>query len=170
MSFKQVDGMKELAKKIYKKTEKRLGANTGKIVTVILFGVLLLVAVIPADGCSINADVSSDSILITEMGTSATKSTEAAANQTYTDDAQYYEERLKNILETSYGKDSVTVMVHMVKNSTQGLYGNVSEESVIDGVLVVADVASSNDLLLISEAVCALFDLPACKVYVIKKS
>jgi hypothetical protein len=58
----------------------------------------------------------------------------------------------------------------MVKNSTQGLYGNVSEESVIDGVLVVADVASSNDLLLISEAVCALFDLPACKVYVIKKS
>jgi hypothetical protein len=188
--------LKEFARKIYKKAEHRLGANTGKIITVILFGILLLVVVIPVDGCSGNSADEADGSSLTGLAVGdsydtaavygqddsygaglfaqgseeARAGTEAVDIQTISTEAEYYENRLKNILETSYGQGSVQVMVHMTQESEKGLYGDVSEGSIIDGVLVVADVETANELLTISEAVCALFNLPACKVYVIKKS
>lgn len=179
-----MSALKELVKKIYEKTESRLGANTGKIVTFILFGILLLVVVIPVDGCgqtdkesdsdTADNDYVSDDSYVSELFASETFSSVmddgTAGVQSINDGAEYYETRLKNILETSYGEGSVQVMIHMTKDSEKGLYGDVSEENIIDGVLIIADVQNAGELLEISEAVCALFNLPACKVYVIKKS
>ena len=59
------------------------------------------------------------------------------------------------------------VMVHMREDeSTDGMY----EENalIVDGILIVADVSDAA-VADISFAVCALFDLPAHKVAVIKK-
>lgn len=165
--------MKEFVKKIYQKTESRLGVNTGKIITFILFGILLLVVVMPVESCSGNSDETENEEPEIPTGIFSYNSTEGSIEaseetvQNITGESEYYETRLKNILESSYGKDSVQVMVHMKQDSEKGLYGDVSEESTVDGVLVVADIKNANDKLEISEAVCALFNLPACKVYVI---
>lgn len=173
--------MKKVVQKIYKVAEDRLGADTGKIITVILFGILLLVVVIPADGCSEDTEKkegyetdATDDGYLTGLFSSEIKdaATENVSNEAedFSNEEEYYEARLKEILETSYGKGSIEVMVHIIRDEEKGLYGDLSEECVIDGVLVVADVEAANDILTISEAVCSLFNLPACKVYVIKKS
>ncbi len=83
-------------------------------------------------------------------------------------DEAYYEERLKAILEESYGVGTMKVMVHMKEiEDTNGMYQE--GKLLVDGILIVADVNSDADVADISFAVCALFDLPAHKVAVIKK-
>ena len=123
-----------------------------KIITIILVGLLLLIIVMPiGDDSKEEADYSNQEQEIMVVS-----------------DAAYYEERLKTILEKSYGVGTMEVMVHMKETSENtGLY----EEGTImvDGILIVADVDSEADVGNITFAVCALFDLPAHKVAVIKK-
>lgn len=82
----------------------------------------------------------------------------------------YYEERLKAILENTYGADTMEVMIHMAEQSNDSLfYGEEQEKLIVDGVLVVAHVNDSQAVTDITFAVCALFDLPAHKVAVMIK-
>lgn len=122
-----------------------------KIITVILVGLLLLIIVVPIG----EQDEK-------EAGVSFGDEEVQAVN-----DATYYEERLKSILEKNYGAGTMEVMVHMKKDSKDvGMYEE--EVLIVDGILIVADVDSDTDVGNISFAVCALFDLPAHKVAVIK--
>lgn len=123
-----------------------------------------------AESASYSPDDSYVTGVFTSEGLNSVTDDASADIQSISSQAQYYELRLKNVLETSYGEGSVQVMVHMTETSEKGLYGGTNAQSTIDGVLVVADVETANEVLTISEAVCALFNLPACKVYVIKKS
>ena len=123
-----------------------------KIITVILVGLLLLIIVVPIG----EQDKKDDGINFQE------ETVQAVA------DAAYYEERLKSILEKTYGVGTMEVMVHMKTNSKDvDMYEE--EVLIVDGILIVADVESDTDVGNISFAVCALFDLPAHKVAVIKK-
>lgn len=130
--------------------------KVNKIITVILVGLLLLIIVVPiGDGAKTNDDNA------TSLGT-----VDNAVG--IVGDATYYEERLKDILEESYGEGTMEVMIHMKEaESTGGMY----EEStlIVDGILIVAEVSDDRAVADISFAVCALFDLPAHKVAVIKK-
>lgn len=123
-----------------------------KIITVILVGLLLLIVVMPiGDEGKKKVNYSSEEQQIMVVS-----------------DAKYYEERLKAILEESYGVGTMEVMVHMKEASEDtGLYEEGS--LIVDGILIVADVDSDADVGNITFAVCALFDLPAHKVAVIKK-
>ncbi len=122
-----------------------------KIITVILVGLLLLIVVVPMG--EDNGKVEDN------------QSYEQMANVS---DEAYYEERLKCILEKSYGAGTMEVMVHMKEvEDTNGMYQE--GKLLVDGILIVADVNSDTDVADISFAVCALFDLPAHKVAVIKK-
>jgi len=123
-----------------------------KIITVILVGLLLLIIVVPIG----EQNKKEGSISFQE---------ESAQMVT---DAAYYEERLRSILEKTYCEGTMEVMVHMKKDSKDaGMYED--EELIVDGILIVADVDGDTDVGDISFAVCALFDLPAHKVAVIKK-
>lgn len=123
-----------------------------KIITVILVGLLLLIIVVPIG----EQDKKEGSINFGEESVQAVT------------DAAYYEERLKSILEKTYGVGTMEVMVHMKKDAKDvGMYEE--EMLIVDGILIVADVDSDTDVGNISFAVCALFDLPAHKVAVIKK-
>ena len=124
-----------------------------KIITAILVGLLLLIVVVPIGDKGEKANV---------------KSSYYEEENVQDFGATYYEERLKSILEKSYGPGTMEVMVHMrEEEETTGMY----EESslMVDGILIVADVQSETDIGNITFAVCALFDLPAHKVAVIRK-
>lgn len=124
-----------------------------KIITIILVGLLLLIIVIPIDDEAKEgtADSSVNQVQLESPDTGAA----------------YYEERLKAILEKSYGKDTMEVMIHMKEDSSAGMYEESTWE--VDGILIVADVKQDSYVGDISFAVCALFDLPAHKVAVIRK-
>lgn len=122
-----------------------------KIITVILVGLLLLIIVVPIGEQDKNEEISIQENTVQAVA-----------------DAAYYEERLKSILEKNYGVGTMEVMVHMKTNSKDvDMYEE--EVLIVDGILIVADVDSDTDVGNISFAVCALFDLPAHKVAVIKK-
>ncbi len=126
--------------------------KTGKLVTILLVGVLLLVIAIP---------VGKDTSKTTDNNT---------AKADYASYADYYEEKLKAILENSYGEGTMEVMVHLSSDKqTDSFYNSDSMTDIVDGVLVVADVHDAQAVSDISFAVCALFDLPAHKVAVLIK-
>lgn len=126
--------------------------KTGKLVTILLVGVLLLVIAIP---------VGKDTGKTTDNNT---------AKADYASYADYYEEKLKAILENSYGEGTMEVMVHLSSDKqTDSFYNSDSMTDIVDGVLVVADVHDAQAVSDISFAVCALFDLPAHKVAVLIK-
>ncbi len=124
--------------------------KTGKLVTILLVGVLVLVIAIPAG-----------------KETDRTTDNDKADYISYAD---YYEEKLKAILENSYGEGTMEVMVHLSGDKqTDSFYNSDSMTDIVDGVLVVADVTDAQAVSDISFAVCALFDLPAHKVAVLIK-
>lgn len=129
--------------------------NISKIITIILIGLLLLIIVIPIDQNSGYEETDFEHREIQEASF-------------YEPSAAYYEEKLKSILEKSYGKGTMEVMVHLRDTSDQSeMYEEESLE--VDGVLIVADIKDEAARGDIAFAVCALFDLPAHKVAVIKK-
>lgn len=126
-----------------------------RLIIVVLVGFLLLLAVQPVTkvGKGVNDEDSADEIKSEIMEFS-----------------NYYEERLKNMLERSYGEGTMDVMVHVKEvDKRDSFYGGSSSNYVIDGVMVVAKVKDSNAVADINYAICALFDLPAHKVSVIVK-
>lgn len=126
--------------------------KTGKLVTILLVGVLVLVIAIPA-GKETDRTTDNDT-----------------AKADYISYADYYEEKLKAILENSYGEGTMEVMVHLSSDKqTDSFYNSDSMTDIVDGVLVVADVTDAQAVSDISFAVCALFDLPAHKVAVLIK-
>lgn len=134
----------------FKKNEKLT-----KIITIILIGLLIVIAVGP-------------------LGKSTKSSITPGSGEEKSGDSEgvssYYEQHLKSILESSYGADTMDVMVHVkASDGSYSFYGNNKSEYVIDGVLIVADVNDANAVSDITFAVCALFDLPAHKVAVIVK-
>lgn len=133
----------------FKKNEK-----LNKVIVVILIGMLILIVVVP---------IKDNTPDIKEQGNDD-------ISYTYEMYADYYEGKLKTILEESYGKGNIQVMVHMeVDNISDDLYGNSDNQMIVDGVLVVANVKNEQALSDITFAVCALFDLPAHKVAVMIK-
>lgn len=125
----------------------------GKLITIILIGILLLVISMPVK--------------------KSTDDTVTAKDETvdYSSCADYYEKKLKTILEHSYGEGSMEIMVHVTDGEQTGsLYTSDSGQAVVDGVLVVADVDDEQAVADITFAVCALFDLPAHKVAVMIKN
>lgn len=128
-----------------------------KVITVILVGILILIIVVPTRDSS-----SGD--------TQNNLSEEDGMTNGYDSYADYYENKLKEILEDSYGEGTMQVMVHLInENQTEGLYGSSENEVTVDGVLIVAAVDSEQAVSDITFAVCALFDLPAHKVAVMIK-
>ncbi|MBE5944908.1 MAG: hypothetical protein E7258_08320 [Lachnospiraceae bacterium] len=124
-----------------------------KAVTVILAGVLIFIVIVPVKS---NPKLSVNNSQTVE--------------EEYSNDvATYYEEKLKSILEESYGEGTMQVMVRVSTDSSGSLYQDTTDEVVVDGVLVVADVKNPEALADISYAVCALFDLPAHRVAVMTK-
>lgn len=135
----------------FKKNEKMT-----KAVTVILAGALILIVLMPVKSGG-------------ESNTGVTQGEEASVDY-YNQMATYYEEKLKGILEESYGEGTMEVMVRVSKNGEDSVYGQSDEAFVVEGVLVVADVEDGNAVSDISFAICALFDLPAHKVAVMTKN
>ncbi len=128
-----------------------------KIITVILAGVLILIIIMPVKE---SVEESNDN---------------SGGETTYEDDYIYYEEyyetKLKGILEKSYGEGTMQVMVRVsCDDEKNDYYSNEKDKFIVEGVMVVADVADSRALSDISFAVCALFDLPAHKVAVMNKN
>ncbi len=127
-----------------------------KIITVILIGVLILIVIMPVKDVADNNE--KDNINIT-------------TEPSYSTRAEYYEDKLKNILENSYGKGTIQVMVRVSEGNTQDMYYNESNNTVtVEGVFIVADVTGTQAVSDITFAVCALFDLPAHKVAVMIKN
>lgn len=130
----------------------------GKLVTVILIGILLLVIALPVkqqNGTENTGGVQNSDSMVDD----------------YSSYADYYERKLKSILEHSYGEGTMEVMVHLTEGEQAGsLYGSGTQTAVVDGVLVVADVHNEQAVSDITFAVCALFDLPAHKVAVMIKN
>ncbi len=128
-----------------------------KIVTIILAGVLILIILMPVK----------ESVDKTQ----AVSSGSSTKDEEVKDYAEYYEKKLKDILEDSYGEGTMQVMVRVSSSSSSGdFYSDTSTEIIVEGVIVVADVNNSQALSDISFAVCALFDLPAHKVAVMIKN
>ncbi len=127
-----------------------------KLVIIILIGILILVVLAPVKG--------SDKKAVGGEGETEEISSE------YYDAADYYEKKLKEILEQSYGTGTMEVMINLrTLEESSGFYGEENEKYAVDGVLIVADVKSIDAISDISFAVCALFDLPVHKVAVIVK-
>ncbi len=125
-----------------------------KYITIILIGLLLLIVVVPIGNDSKDKVSSSSKASDTRMNLDS--------------ESEYIEKRLKEILEKSYGQGTMDVMVHMSQtNENTGMYQESTLE--VDGILIVADVVNESSIGDITFAVCALFDLPAHKVAVIKK-
>ncbi|MBO5424519.1 MAG: hypothetical protein J6A25_03315 [Lachnospiraceae bacterium] len=127
-----------------------------KAITVVLAGVLILIVLMPVKNNS-------------ESNIGATQSKEASIDY-HNQMASYYEEKLKGILEESYGEGTMEVMVRVSKNKEDSMYGASDENYVVEGVLVVANVNDENAISDISFAICALFDLPAHRVAVMTKN
>ena len=143
--------------------------KSNKFITVILIGILLLVIVLPVKNNNINKNTYVNRG-ISESGSSYADEIENVKN--YDDYASYYENKLKNILEKSYGSGTMEVMVQL-KNTddNNNLYtGSYENSKIVDGVLIVANVKNQDAIADISFAVCALFDLPAHKVAVMIKN
>ncbi len=131
-----------------------------KIITAILVGVLLLIVFIPVS----DNEATMDSVEYTN---------ETVEYDSYEAYSQYYEDRLTEILEDSYGQGTMNVMIRIsTYNSGDATYISYdsSHEVIVDGVLIVADVDSEQAVSDITFAVCALFDLPAHKVAVMIKN
>ncbi len=131
-----------------------------KIITAILVGVLLLIVFIPVN----NND---------EVGKTNVVSNDIAQCMDYEAYSEYYEARLTEILEDSYGEGTMNVMVRISAYNNQDttyISYNDNDEVTVDGVLIVADVKSEQAVSDITFAVCALFDLPAHKVAVMTKN
>lgn len=148
------------------------GKDISRIITVILIGILVLVVLMPINdgrkagtGQNDNASVS----LLGEDESKAVSKNTSDTDEAISYDEAYYEERLKNILEKSYGSGTIDVMVHTKKDTDKDVFYESSSESVIDGVLIVAKVHDMSQTMDISNAVCALFNLPACKVSVLMR-
>lgn len=167
--------------------------DKNKIIVIILLGILILVVALPLDrGNKKRGTIGKDSIYDEAyMGRNAigqkkqNKEKDTIGNNGYYTSkdgedeiissdylCEYYEKRLKSILEKSYGEGTMEVMIHMKKQKNSayngfGAYEDSACEEVVDGVLVVAKTGNGNNKLDISDAVCALFDLPACKVAVL---
>lgn len=128
-----------------------------KIITVILIGILILIILIPTK--NINTD-----------NTQNNSTVEDGLSMAYDSYADYYENKLKSILENSYGEGTMQVMVNLAgEEQSTGLYGSYENEVTVDGVLIVAAVDSEQAVSDITFAVCALFNLPAHKVAVMIK-
>ncbi len=128
-----------------------------KIVMGILFGILLLIIAMPVKN-NVGTEVKDD---------------EASDISVYSSYAEYYEARVKMMLEDSYGKGTMEVMVHLSeKGENSGVYGYSTADSEyrVDGILIVADVNNEQAVADITYAVCALFDLPAHKCAVLLKN
>lgn len=118
--------------------------NVSRFVCIMLFGALLLLVVTPASKTTldmVNEDTKKDS-------------------ESLCADIGYYETRLKDILEKSYGVNNINVMI----------YSSLEDENIVSGVMVVVYTKDSQAVVDISNAVCALFNLPAHKVFVIAKA
>lgn len=128
-----------------------------KIITIILAGVLILIIIMPVKE---GVDKSS-----------AIDDSETSYEEDYKYYEEYYENKLKSILEKSYGEGTIQVMVRVSSDEKSDYYYNDGEEQfIVEGVIVVADVKDSQALSDIAFAVCALFDLPAHKVAVMTKN
>ena len=81
-----------------------------------------------------------------------------------------YEERLETLLEATYGKDSVDVLIY-TKPVQEGMFQTAEETEEITGVLITvrAEVLQERTKADIVQAVCALFDLPSHKVAILVK-
>lgn len=127
--------------------------NISKLFIVVCVGLLLLIVVFPVK--KTNSEYITD-----QPNEDATCETET----------EYYENRLKTILEDTYGIGTMDVMIHMTSKSNDNmLYGSETKQYKVDGVLVVAQVKDAQAVSDITFAVCALFDLPAHKVAVMIK-
>ncbi|MBQ7707535.1 MAG: hypothetical protein IJT72_07135 [Lachnospiraceae bacterium] len=148
---------------------KNFKGKSSKIITFILIGMLLLVIAMPVK----SKGMWGGSRTGYENGVESNDSSEGEKSlNEYTSRADYYENKLKEILEKSYGKGSMNVMVSMKgkEGGTDYFSDNAySDEYNVDGVLIVADVRSE-DAANIAFAVCALFNLPAHKVAVLIKN
>ena len=135
----------------FKKNEK-----LNKVITIVLIGILILIAVMPLK-----------SSLGSETDEAMNENEFEAAYDLY---ASYYEGKLKQILENSYGEGTMQVMVQLTQEEqSDGIYGTSEQQVKVDGVLIVADVDNEQAVSDITFAVCALFDLPAHKVAVMIK-
>ena len=149
------------------------GKDISRIITVILIGILVLVVLMPVKSGGRDETGQNDKATGSLLGEAeASNETKAATDNEGTTayDEAYYEERLKNILEKSYGIGTIDVMIHMKKESdTDVFYNSATEAAIIDGVLIVARINDMSQAMDISNAVCALFNLPACKVSVLMR-
>ena len=138
--------------------------KSNKLITFILIGVLLLIIVMPVKNKSIYPDTSDTEV----KGSSydASSDYQKDDSDTYGSMAAYYEDKLKGILEKSYGEGTMSVMVTMKGRDDSGDF--YEDEYQVDGVLIVAAVRS-DEAADIAFAVCALFNLPAHKVAVLIK-
>lgn len=128
--------------------------NISKLLIVVCIGLLLLIIVLPVK--------KSSSKYMNVDGEKDMESTES--------EVAYYESRLKEILENTYGTGTMDVMIHMTSKSNDNMfYSDDTKQYQVDGVLVVAHVKESQAVSDITFAVCALFDLPAHKVAVLIK-
>lgn len=125
----------------FKKNEK-----WNKIILLVLCGVLLLVIAMPQK---------------TE--------TSDTTKQISVDACVTYETRLKELLEDTYGKGMIDVLIYAGTSTADYYAGSKKEE--ITGVLITVkqEVVSGTTISDITLAVCALFDLPAHKVAVLVK-
>lgn len=144
--------------------------KSGKIITFILIGILLLVIVMPVKNTEKYYNV--DSGVSESYDNNEVLGQDSDNKEGYTSCAAYYEDKLKNILEKSYGKGTMEVMVSLKNSDSTGnpyYIDSVSSDYLVDGVLIVADIKNNEEAANISFAVCSLFNLPAHKVAVLIK-
>lgn len=144
--------------------------KSNKLITFILIGVLLLIIVMPVKNKSSYESGSVTEVKNNHYDTDAEYS--YAASDAYISNAAYFEDKLKSTLEKSYGEGTMDVMVSLKEAGEKNSYyesGANEGELVVDGVLIVADVRSSEEAADIAFAVCSLFNLPAHKVAVLIK-
>lgn len=136
--------------------------KTNKLITVILVGILILVVLMPVSKQEKNMSLGNSSSGESLYGDSK------GEDSNYDNGEKYYEERLKNMLEESYGKGNINVMVYMKSLSKDSFsYTNEAREYEVDGVLVVAKINSEKAISDITFAISALFNIPTHKVAVI---
>lgn len=82
------------------------------------------------------------------------------------DATSYYEEKIKSILEASYGEATMKVMVSIEKTKSNS-YISDNDEYKISGVLIVTSVSGDSAKADITYAISSLFDLPTHRVAVI---
>ena len=130
-----------------------------KYITIILIGMLILIVVFPSSNKNEKSLMSNDY-----------KMYEVSYSNHEQDMVMYYENRLKDILEKTYGAGNIHVMINLsTMNNSTGFYKESETKYVVDGVLIIAKVGDEKALADISHCVAALFDLPAHKVAVIIK-